>query len=1643
MKSLIALIAICLCIAQVATAQQQDLHAQPILGVDNTIAPNTANAALTWWDKVMAANDGTATGPSVKTVVEALGLLAEWSSDGASWHATHQSNDAWLRLRIRATDAWLTIPLGSTTTPTPLTGTELVALLTALTGNDRLPITAVDITGLTVAWADLRDIPDFASRWPTLSEIPGFEAKLRELVETWGLSIPEPPHWHRVSRQWLRVGSAYSSLALNSLVLGSATFSIGDAPNDLPSGLALVNGIISGTPDTEEVKFVDIIATNSDGSSTLRVPFIVLRKASFSTVYQNLEGLSVNGDDDIVAIQSNTGRVFSWDKVGVVDDAAGIVMETDSAFNPLGTTGFTWNDTTDKYVVIAGTQGRDTNNGVGLYSSSGNYESSNFPRQIEAARGISWDGGTGYWLTARFTGGVFDGVMPLNASLQPQSNRVNFASTVQPRGVQVQGGNLYVVDDTDNKVLVRTTAGVTVADREFNLASDNSEPRGITFLDGYFYVIEAGQASVNDTIFIYPSFEKQDISAPEIEKIELLSRGPFNTGNIIRPKVTFTGPVDVSPSARLLLNVGSGPPKQAIPVDGQAGTTLITADLTNQTTIFFYYEVQGTDVDADGLSTPLFPFLATGSITPHDDNLAAHSLVSVTSAYRVVPPGGVNALVPNAANAVNSVTQPDWNQTDTTALNFIRNKPKDLTGFPNTASLQPFQWVTVPDLVTYQGSGTRYNQITSFPPGGWNTSETITAGQTLLVRVLTSKLPELVGIYAIGSGYEKDLSHLTTDTDTWHAYTGIPGQYSYFARITAPTANITVTTAQRKFPYAYLDGVPIAPAPDWDEDNSASPNFIANKPFVAASQHGTLAFKANQRAAPTTEIPPSETRSDWITLDSTVLDDAEDYDANVHLILRGEWRAKDNAGDAAIDIQLDVDDDAPPGHNYFTQTYTGIAENTGANYTAVTITKDIPHAVRAYQIDIVNQDSTVAAELGTWTYRITLSNEQPLTAGESITIADGKVFVKDDGITDAKLQFADRVQPGQVVINEEGRIKGGYHFDPEVVTSHPQMRLAVTTGAPTLTQAAALTYTNQIEPTGILRTGRTIILRSASGTSLAGYGISFGTPTESNAGSVGNRILLDNLTLIGTQGGFEYRHSPGKTIHVDVPVNLFRLSPYAAQQVRDLVHLAGGDTSAPVSGLTNITGTAPINVSGTGTTRNVSLPDDTLTASKLLADTDVQEKAFRDALDLEEMHEVSISFTNQGTAAHETLITLPTALLNEATSRPLEVQLMATVTGRQTGSMDVYVQIRRDSASGTRLTGGSAISVDQAPKSVNLRGMIPPGVTNVAVLFTRISSTGFYDGTAVGRIKVGTAADNVYVHASGFDGNLTTTDDTVQEIAQKLDDLEVGGSPINHVASVSLTLTNFQSTAPQNDATVTEKAVNFASLGSSSQLGYTHYTMTFEGSGVGSRNGTASLYFIATGDDEATVTNRYYLLTDAKFGSSSYPPTDVATTLDYAGSVVIPIAKNTGKVVLVRTSASATGVLNFATSTLKGIRNTPDDPNIIHIPWTPTKISGGLTVTISWQRVFRIGDMVFISFIGNANRSGAWNSEFIYWNLPYANGDVHVSQIFSTETNPANITAVCHTNSGNRFSLAIVKPTAAAGAVRIYVSGFYYAKTAN
>ena len=82
----------------------------------------------------------------------------------------------------------------------------------------------------------------------------------------------------------------------------------------------------------------------------------------------------------------------------------------------------------------------------------------------------------------------------------------------------------------------------------------------------------------------------------------------------------------------------------------------------------------------------------------------------------------------------------------------------------------------------------------------------------------------------------------------------------------------------------------------------------------------------------------------------------------------------------------------------------------------------------------------------------------------------------------------------------------------------------------------------------------------------------------------------------------------------------------------------------------------------------------------------------------------------------------------------------------------------------------SALAVQQ---SFTLTGMLPPTETSFIVRWNRPAGALQFDGAGSGQISIGTRAEHVYVNAEDFNGNLSTSDDTVQEVAQKFDDLAI------------------------------------------------------------------------------------------------------------------------------------------------------------------------------------------------------------------------------------------------------------------------------
>ena len=907
-------------------------------------------------------------------------------------------------------------------TPDALTSAEVVLLLTALTGGDRLPISAVDTTGITIQWSELSNVPVYATRWPTLSEVGGLQQTISDLFETWGISIPEPPHWHQVPRKWLRRSSAFS-LDLNTQILGTARFSVpASGDNALPAGLTLATstGIISGTPTTEGVKFVDITATNSDGASTLRVPFIVLRDVSFDSGKTNLTGLAIK-DGNLHAIDSTMARIYSWDKHGASVDSSGIaISDVSGVFTAVGSTGLTWDG--NHYVVLSGPNRNGFSDTIAKFDSSGGYDTGSAvsPRQTLGAEGIGWDG-TNYWVTARQGIGVYDVVTKLGSTLNVVPGQFRLDTSIEPRGLVIWNSNLYVVDDASDSVKVFDTSGNTNAAqtyREFDLDDDNHEPTGLAYLDGYYYVIEKGQGAVHDSVFIYPNRETQDLTVPEIDKIELARKGPFRTGDIIRPKITFSGEVDITVDVRFLLQIGDQL-RQAIPVASALDSTASALD--NVTVANFYYQVVADDTDADGITTPRFPFYTAGNMQHHGDTLGptVHSMNMMASVYRVVSPGGVNALVPHEENSVNSIPQSDWNETDTTARDFIRNKPTDIiTGWQNRVSLGEFTWVRDDsDGIQYDATGTRYTSLnigTVSAVQDWAPLKSFAKGQTILVRVPLAGLMDLPGIYAEDIGYENDLSHMHSDSDNWYRFNGGSAYQGYFYyALKAQTSQAgSVFSAVRKIDASHVSNIPSG-TPDWgdiqnkptipaaqepsDWDATTGVTRILNKPAIEFLERGTATFDI-------TEVSGSQEADATITPSAGLLAEAVERGSKVHVTVTVPWRTKQSSTVLA-DVEFDIERVNTPGGNLLDRDptsdgATGSIPKNATGYQAYRVTLNVDPAATSYEVEVSLYNNNLGTlELGTVAYEFRLNRDLPLEGSDSITVANDRISVSDGGIT--------------------------------------------------------------------------------------------------------------------------------------------------------------------------------------------------------------------------------------------------------------------------------------------------------------------------------------------------------------------------------------------------------------------------------------------------------------------------------------------------------------------------------------------------------------------------------------------------------------------------------------------------------------------
>ena len=701
-------------------------------------------------------------------------------------------------------------------------------------------------------------------------------------VESHNLTLPHVPQWLSIPRQFLRRNSAYT-LDLKPLVTGELTFQA----SSLPAGVRIQNGVINGTPTTEQVSFASITASNEDGNSTITIPFIVLRDVSFSTSLRGITGLTTRGTN-INALYGPTATIYAYSKLGVVSSST-INLRTEAQFNPTNAVGLTWRDFgggTGAFTVVGGSRNEE----LAKYFTDGTLDGSAITdSRLINSRGMTY-GSNRYWVVAQ-TISLPPGsqIIPLDDNLVVQPSE-RFGVTSDPKGVAFFENRVYVVDDTENKVYAYNVAsasrGTALPYYNFNLDSDNTQPSGIAYLDGYFYVTEAGQGAVNDSLFVYPNKKLYDPSVPNLERLQFVTRGTYVTNNAVRVRATFSGPVDVSSDVILRLNVG-GVERQAISISHY--DDVVSGAQTNTRIAHFYYQIQQGDLDTDGITTYQYPFGTTGTIKHNGDTLTQHYL-NTNSAYRVPQPGGLNTLFANPANRVNALDQADWSETDSTASDYIQHKPqyfpvgphtigntelntpagpgtakqhltqgvggrlewttlavhwseivgKPTSGMsptltvPDTASLDLFEWTEDDSLgIEFVATGTSYTSLSVAiisAYNNWSNRVTFNSGQIVLMRIPTTST-DLSKHYLSGTGLASFGGQLTSVAQAdqtgniFHKFSA-PNpylRYTYYAIKAAATANGNVFVSKRQMSWNNVADKPsIPPAQVKSDWNSTS-----------------------------------------------------------------------------------------------------------------------------------------------------------------------------------------------------------------------------------------------------------------------------------------------------------------------------------------------------------------------------------------------------------------------------------------------------------------------------------------------------------------------------------------------------------------------------------------------------------------------------------------------------------------------------------------------------------------------------------------------------------------------------------------------------------------------------------------------------
>ena len=743
--------------------------------------------------------------------------------------------------------------------------------------------------------------------------------------------------------------------------------------------------------------------------------------------------------------------------------------------------------------------------------------------------------------------------------------------------------------------------------------------------------------------------------------------------------------------------------------------------------------------------------------------------------------------------------------------------------------------------------------------------------------------------------------------------------------------------------------------------------------YIDVSQHELEelygAFPPSQRGTGEDMYLGAAARSDTddVTIDSRMTAYSAANNDRIIVTLAWNWSGTDDADNPTdtVDLKMEV---VNSSGNAFTPAIALSDEDVPQPAQKRSLIGTLPLGITAFKIKGTWVAGPADGEIEGINYTLTMDSVH-----DANIVAGGNIAVTDAGHQTTIGVSVPGPVGSQVVVGSDG-LTTSPRFYPESITADSSVQLSLNTGVPTLAQAKALTFTPEIESTASQRTGQVVVVKFNEANDEKDYIIHIGELATND--DVANRHTLEDLNTIGSEAGFSYLSTAAFTLDANTSVYVLSISAYAAQQIRDAVHAAGGETT-------------------------LTIPDGSIVPGKLKASTDTEKQEFRNKIGAVSVSdfEMQSTFSILGFNAvlspytYNLSIAIPANMVKEAAGRPYELQISGSIDGRSTAE-DTVVDIEIRSASGT---GGtlwatkSITSTSGAKANYTISAMLPPTATNFWVRYNRtggVAPDGF-DGEGYGKVKVGQLAEHVYVDSSGFDGNLLPADDTVQEAIQKLDDLviPVGGAvPDQTIAS---TQHNGNASNPAPDANYT---INPALVTANARPLYKlHATFNFTVHNQQTLGSSSYEYQLALQADQGTVLDSH--TTSAITGGAS--ETFSLTALVPVGTTQLFIrgGRATGSGIgLVHiggtfhlqaeidavnvdvASSGFNGVLSNGDNTVQKALQKVDDyvPNATRLTWAPTvnattifPLAAGATV--AGLTAYQIGNIVFLEGLATLN----------------------------------------------------------------------------